>query len=144
MAELPCPVARTLDVVGEWWTLLIVRDALNGARRFDQFKSTGIADNILSTRLKRLCDEGILEKRLYEEHPPRYEYLLTEKGRALQPVVAAMFSWGKQWTSGPNLSPRLVHADCGHDVEVAISCPQCGRMVPPAEVSRQMADPLLT
>lgn len=137
LASLPCPIARTLDVVGEWWTLLIIRDALTGARRFDHFKGTGIADNILSARLKRLCDEGILERRLYEEHPPRYEYLLTTKGHALAPVVAALFMWGKRWTSGPSLSPRLVHADCGHEIEVAMTCPRCRKQLDRGEVTRE-------
>jgi DNA-binding HxlR family transcriptional regulator len=136
LASLPCPIARSLDVVGEWWTLLIVRDALTGARRFDQFKATGIADNILSARLKRLCQEGVLEKRLYELHPPRYEYLLTTKGHALAPVIAALFMWGKRWTSGPSLMPRLVHADCGHEIAVGLTCPHCDQQLDPADVSR--------
>lgn len=136
LASLPCPIARSLDVVGEWWTLLIVRDALTGSRRFDEFKGTGIADNILSARLKRLCEEGILEKRLYEEHPPRYEYLLTTKGRALTPVIAALFMWGKRWTSGPSLTPRLVHAKCGHEIAVGMACPHCHKQLAPADISR--------
>lgn len=72
LAAAPCPIARTLDLVGEWWTLLIVRDALLGARRFDEFKATGIADNVLSARLKKLTDAGILRRRRYRTHPDRY------------------------------------------------------------------------
>ncbi|TMC09079.1 MAG: helix-turn-helix transcriptional regulator [Chloroflexi bacterium] len=98
LAEMPCPVARTLDVVGEWWTLLIVRDALLGARRFEDFKATGIADNILSARLRRLVDEGVLERVPYQERPERHEYVLTAKGRALGTVVQALRSWGLRWT----------------------------------------------
>src|SRR5438270_3485735 len=71
LAQLPCPIARTLDLVGEWWTLLIVRDALFGARRFDEFKTTGIAQNVLTARLKRLVDAGILERRQYQIRPNR-------------------------------------------------------------------------
>src|SRR5437660_10207320 len=85
LAEMPCPVARTLDVVGEWWTLLIVRDALLGARRFEEFRATGIADNILSARLRRLVEAGGLERVRYQERPDRYEYVLTPKGRQLGP-----------------------------------------------------------
>ena len=114
LAEMPCPVARTLDVVGEWWTLLIVRDALLGARRFEDFKATGIADNILSARLRRLVDEGVLERVPYQERPERHEYVLTAKGRALGTVVQALRSWGLRWTSGEDFSPPLVHVECPH------------------------------
>jgi DNA-binding HxlR family transcriptional regulator len=127
LAELPCPVARTLDVVGEWWTLLIVRDALLGARRFEDFKATGIADNILASRLRRLVDAGILERVPYQERPERFEYVLTEKGRALGPVVGALRDWGKRWTAGIDLSPRTVHVACGHESSVGLYCPHCER-----------------
>jgi len=93
--EMPCPIARTLDIVGEWWTLLIVRDALVGARRFDEFRSSGIADNILASRLELLVSEGILERRLYQDHPPRYDYLLPAKRRDLLPVVIAFVARGQ-------------------------------------------------
>jgi DNA-binding HxlR family transcriptional regulator len=127
LAELPCPIARSLDVVGEWWTLLIVRDALLGTRRFDDFKQTGIADNILAARLRMLTDEGILERRQYQTRPDRYEYLLTEKGAALAPVVAALRSWGLAWTAGEDRSPRLVHTTCGHEASAGLHCEHCGR-----------------
>lgn len=104
-AGMLCPIARSLNVVGEWWTLLIVRDALDGARRFEDFRATGIADNILSTRLDLLVREGILERRAYQEHPPRYEYLLTEKGRDLLPIIVALGVWGLRWTDGPKVPP---------------------------------------
>jgi DNA-binding HxlR family transcriptional regulator len=105
-AGMLCPIARSLDVVGEWWTLLIVRDALDGARRFEDFRATGIADNILSTRLELLVHEGIFERRLYQEHPPRHEYLLTAKGRDLLPVITALGVWGLRWTDGPKAPPE--------------------------------------
>ena len=137
LAEMACPIARTLDVVGEWWTLLIVRDALLGARRFNDFKRTGIADDILSARLKRLTKEGVLEKRLYQVRPNRYEYLLTAKGRALAPVIAALKSWGKEWTTGNDLSPRLIHEICGHEASAGLFCEHCGRPLTPDEVQPQ-------
>lgn len=105
-AGMPCPIARSLDVVGEWWTLLIVRDALDGARRFDDFRKSGIADNILSARLDLLVREGILERQAYQEHPPRYEYVLAEKGRDLLPVIVALGVWGLRWTEGPSAPPE--------------------------------------
>jgi DNA-binding HxlR family transcriptional regulator len=133
LSGMPCPVARSLDVVGEWWTLLIVRDAYLGARRFEDFRASGIADNILSARLKRLVDEGILERRRYDERRERFEYLLTEKGRALMPVLAALRRWGKEWTEGPDGS-RLTHDACGHELTVRVHCDECGRPVSAEEV----------
>ncbi len=132
-AQVPCPIARTLEIVGEWWTLLIVRDALMGARRFDEFKTTGIADNILTARLKKLTEEGILERRPYQERPTRYEYLLTEKGRALAPVVLALRTWGRQWTQGDD-SSSIAHDACEHNLTIAAYCDHCKHAVGPAEV----------
>ena len=133
LAAQPCPVARTLDVVGEWWTLLIVRDAVLGARRFEDFKSTGIADNILSARLKKLTETGILRRRRYQTQPDRYEYLLTEKGSALAPVVLALRAWGKRYTKGPDTS-RIVHSACGKGVELGFHCPGCAREIDGTEI----------
>ena len=107
-AGMACPIARTLEVVGEWWTLLIVRDALDGARRFEEFRRSGIADNILSARLELLVRVGILERQAYQEHPPRHEYLLTAKGRDLLPVLVALGVWGLRWTDGPRRPPAGV------------------------------------
>jgi DNA-binding HxlR family transcriptional regulator len=125
---MKCPIARTLDVVGEWWTLMIVRDALLGARRFDDFKASGIADNILSARLRRLVEAGIFERRLYQERPERYEYHLTEKGRDLMLVVGSLATWGLKWTPGANLN-RMRHTACGHAVTVRGYCEECGEVL---------------
>jgi DNA-binding HxlR family transcriptional regulator len=133
LAAQPCPIARTLDLVGEWWTLLIVRDAILGARRFDDFKATGIADNVLTARLKKLTEAGILKRRRYHMHPDRYEYLLTEKGGALAPVVLALRSWGKRFTKGPDTS-HIVHKVCGGSVELRFHCTKCDREIEKAEI----------
>jgi DNA-binding HxlR family transcriptional regulator len=122
-------MARTLDVIGEWWTLLIVRDAFLGARRFEDFRTMGIADNILAARLKRLVENGLFERHPYQERPVRYEYVLTDKGRALLPVIAALRDWGREWTDGPDRSSRLAHRDCGHDVALTLYCDECERAV---------------
>jgi DNA-binding HxlR family transcriptional regulator len=98
---LDCPVARTLDIIGERWSVLILRDLfLNGARRFQDFENSlsGISPNTLSARLKRLEESGIVERRFYEEHPPRAEYVLTAKGRELGPVMKALRAWGGRHT----------------------------------------------
>ena len=133
LADMPCPIARSLDEVGEWWTLLIVRDAFIGARRFDDFKRTGIADNILATRLKRLVEEGILQRRPYQQHPARYEYTLTAKGRGLGLVLSALRTWGQQWTRGKDLS-RLSHGETGHNVTAKMFCEDCGRELTADEI----------
>ncbi|WDZ96002.1 helix-turn-helix domain-containing protein [Herbaspirillum sp. WKF16] len=92
-----CPVARTLQLIGEWWTVLIVRDAFAGKTRFDQFRrSLDISPAILTKRLQALVDAGIMVRRRYNDHPPRDEYLLTDSGRALRPVIAALRDWGEQ------------------------------------------------
>jgi DNA-binding HxlR family transcriptional regulator len=96
-----CPVARTLDIIGERWTLLILRDlVIDGPRKFQDFERSlvGISPNTLSARLKRLEHAGIIERRFYEQHPPRAEYLLTDKGRDLRPALKALFDWGLRYT----------------------------------------------
>jgi DNA-binding HxlR family transcriptional regulator len=95
-----CPVARALDIVGEKWSLLILRDLFRkGPLRFQDLERglPGLAPNTLSARLKTLEAEGVIETRLYETHPPRYQYLLTDKGKALRPVLRALFTWGERW-----------------------------------------------
>lgn len=124
-AALPCPIARTLDIVGEWWSLIIIRDALLGARRFDEFKRSGIAENILSARLKRLTEEHILKRQIYQTSPDRYEYVLSVKGRELAPVVLALRGWGRRWTKGADRS-EVVHEGCGGNIGVALTCEACG------------------
>jgi DNA-binding HxlR family transcriptional regulator len=96
-----CPVARTLDLIGERWTILLLRDLLlQGPRRFQEFQSSlsGVAPNILSARLKSLEDHGLVERRLYNDRPPRLEYVLTDKGRSLGPIVKALRDWGRKHT----------------------------------------------
>lgn len=92
-----CPCARTVETVGEWWSILILRDALQGFTRFDEFqRSLGIAPNILARRLKHLTESGMFERRLYQERPPRHEYVLTAKGRDVFPVIAALVAFGNR------------------------------------------------
>ncbi len=98
LADARCPIARSLDVVGEWWSILILRDAFRGVRRFDDFQqSLGIARNMLSRRLKRLVDAGLLETRQYSARPPRHDYRLTAKGRDFYPVLMTLMDWGNRW-----------------------------------------------
>ena len=100
--DMRCPIARSLDIIGERWTILILRDLIKfGPRKFHDFERSlaGISPNTLSTRLKRLEDAGIVERRFYEQHPPRAEYVLTEKGSGLRPVLKALFEWGERHTT---------------------------------------------
>jgi DNA-binding HxlR family transcriptional regulator len=106
-AEDRCPVARTLDRVGDPWSMLILRDAGFGATRFDQFEETlGIAPNMLARRLETLVEAGMLERRLYSERPPRHEYVLTDRGRAFQPVLSALKTFGEQHYPKPKKLSR--------------------------------------
>src|SRR5919197_5982231 len=113
-----CSVARTLEVVGERWTILILRDALIGVRRFDQFLNRlGIARNVLTDRLNRLVDNGILERVAYQERPLRHEYHLTRKGRELTPVIVTLMEWGDRYLAGDDGPPVTIeHRDCGGHV----------------------------
>jgi DNA-binding HxlR family transcriptional regulator len=107
--KMPCPIARSLERVGEWWSILIIRDALHGFTRFDEFqKSLNIAPNMLTRRLSALVDAGLLQRRRYSERPPRSEYILTEMGRDFRAVIVAMFSWGNRHFAPEGASVLLV------------------------------------
>jgi DNA-binding HxlR family transcriptional regulator len=102
----PCPIARTTDLVGDWWTPLVMREAFLGRRRFEDFRrALGVPRAVLTKRLDRLVENGLLKKVPYEERPPRYEYRLTEKGRAFWDVLAAMWRWGSDWLWGEKGAP---------------------------------------
>jgi DNA-binding HxlR family transcriptional regulator len=133
----PCPIARSLDRVGEWWSILILRDAFQGRTRFDQFqKSLGIAPNILSRRLRGLVEAGLLERRQYSVHPPRDEYVLTEIGRDFRPVLWALLAWGNRHfmpngqrvdlmdsTTGRTAEPMMVDRNSGKPLDQAVLVP---------------------
>ncbi len=120
-SEMPCPIARGLDRVGEWWSILILRDASQGLTRFDQFqKSLGIAPNMLSRRLDDLVEAGLLQRRPYQARPPRDEYLLTETGRDFQPVLVAMMAWGNRHFTPEGISSQLVEVATGRPVEPVV------------------------
>lgn len=134
-----CSLAQCLEVVGEWWSLLIVRDAFLGVRRFDDFQARlGISRNILTQRLTRLVDEGVFERTPYQDHPPRSEYRLTGKGRDLWHVVTAMRQWGDRWAA-PDGPPLLLrHTTCGHIAEAVPTCAQCGEELGPRSVTLEL------
>ena len=129
----PCPVAKSLELIGDRWTLLVVRDLLPDTRRFQDLLASlpGIAPNILSDRLKLMEEHGLVTRRFYSEHPPRAEYELTAKGKDLGLVVAALASWGSRHVYRRK---QLVHAGCGHAVKLGYFCPECGARVRGADV----------
>lgn len=131
-ATMNCSVAQTLEVVGEWWSMLIVRDAHLGVTRFDDFQARlGISRNILSTRLDRLVRQGVLAREPYQEHPPRYDYRLTDKGSDLWLLLSAMRQWGDRWAA-PDGAPVVVeHRGCGHATTVVAICAHCGEPLGP-------------
>jgi DNA-binding HxlR family transcriptional regulator len=123
----PCSIARTIDLLGDWWTPLVLREAFYGTKRFDDFQRVlGIGRNILTQRLNRLVQEGIFERVPYQERPVRYEYLLTAKGRELFPVLAAINSWGDRWlASEAGIPVVLHHTSCDHDSSAVVVCSHC-------------------
>jgi DNA-binding HxlR family transcriptional regulator len=130
----PCPVAKALELVGDRWTLLAVRDLLPGTRRFQDLLASlpGIAPNILSDRLKLMEEHGLVTRQLYSDHPPRAEYGLTDKGRELGTIVGALAAWGSRHVYK---QAKLVHVRCGHPVIVSYHCPDCGERVRGADVA---------
>jgi DNA-binding HxlR family transcriptional regulator len=128
--EMTCPVARTLERVGDWWTILILRDAFHGLTRFDEFqKSLDIAPNILSRRLAALVEDGLLQRRRYSDHPPREEYVLTEKGRDFRSVLLAMLAWGNRHYAPEGKSVILIDSETGREVEPILIDPLTGHPV---------------
>jgi DNA-binding HxlR family transcriptional regulator len=116
--NMSCPIARSLERVGEWWSILIMRDAFLGVTQFDQFqKSLGIAPNMLTRRLNALVESGLMERRLYQEHPPRHDYVLTERGRDFRPVLWALLAWGNKHFAPEGPSVIVVDRDTGEPAD---------------------------
>jgi DNA-binding HxlR family transcriptional regulator len=133
-SAMGCSVAQCLEVVGDSWTMLIVRDAFAGLTRFAEFQERlGMPRNTLQDRLMKLVDAGVLVKVPYSDHPPRYDYLLTDSGRDLWPVLTAMRQWGDHHGT-PAGPARVVHTACGTVAETIAVCPTCGAPLGPADV----------
>src|SRR5262245_1582241 len=132
--KMQCPVARSLERVGEWWSILILRDALHGMTRFDQFqKSLGIAPNMLTRRLNALVEAGLLERRRYSEHPPRYEYVLTARGRDFRTVLIALLAWGNRHFAPEGASVVLADATTGVAADPVLVDRVTGRLITEAD-----------
>ena len=126
-AQMDCSVAQCLEVVGEWWSMLIIRDAFRGVSRFEDFqRRLGISRNILRDRLVSLVDAGVLSRVPYSDHPPRDEYVLTVKGRDLWPILTTMRQWGDKYAAPSGPPVELIHRSCGHKSHLALTCEECG------------------
>lgn len=134
-SDQTCSIAKALEVVGERWSLLIVRDVLLGVRRFDALqKDLGVARNVLQTRLTRLVANGVLQRRLYQERPARHEYTLTEKGLDLWPAIVALLQWGdKHAPSAAGPPVVLEHRACGGAIDAHRICERCGQRLGPRD-----------
>lgn len=128
-------IERTLALVGDRWSILVLRAAFRGIRRFDEFCSDlGIARPILTARLRKLVDAGLMTKEPYQEHPPRYEYRLTSMGAALSPAIVALVRWGDEHLSTGQPATMLVHAPCGTELEQGFWCQSCGTTFGPSAI----------
>jgi len=135
LAADSCSIQATLDLVGDRWTLLILRDIFRGVHRFSQIAADlGIAKNLLADRLGKLVDHGILHKVPYQERPLRHEYRLTPKGMDLSPALVALMGWGDRWTSDGEPPTVLIHDACGSDLEQVLLCPSCDETVQPSHI----------
>ncbi|RDK11905.1 winged helix-turn-helix transcriptional regulator [Cupriavidus lacunae] len=128
-SQTACPVARSVEIVGDKWTILVLRELYMGATRFEEIQiQTEANPQMLASRLKALEADGMVERRAYNQRPLRYEYHLTKKGQAFYPVIYALRAWGETWCKqkGEGLAVRFVHRACGHDVGTASFCKHCG------------------
>ena len=130
-ADMRCCLARSLDLIGDWWSPLIIRDLFLDITRFDELvEDLGISRNLLTRRLKSLAENGVIERIAYQQAPTRYEYRLTEAGRELVPVILALTAWGDRWAQPRQGSPILfVHKSCGHQFAPTVSCSKCGEAI---------------
>ena len=132
LEDRECPLSATLGLVGEWWTLLILHDAFDGYTRFDEFQENlGISSSLLTSRLKRLVANGLLERRQYQPHPPRYEYHLTSKGVDLWPTVVALLKWGDRHAAPAGPPVIIEHQGCGGEIDDRRRCTKCGADLEP-------------
>jgi DNA-binding HxlR family transcriptional regulator len=139
-AKWPCSIARTVDLIGDWWTPLVLREVFYGATRFEDLqRNLGIGRNVLTERLQRLVREGILERFQYQDRPARFEYRLTEKGRDFFPVLAAIWQWGDRWLAGDRGVPvTMRHTSCGKVTHPAVVCAECGEPLRAEDVRAEL------
>ena len=141
-AEMQCPIARSLERVGEWWSILILRDAFRGMRRFEEFReSLGVAPNMLTRRLNALVEAGLLRRELYCEHPPRHEYRLTERGKDFRPVLLSLLAWGNRHFASESEGVMLVDSKTGEPIDPVLVDRRSGRPLEPGSHAVVPQDP---
>lgn len=134
--KIPCPVAQAMAVIGDTWTILILRDALRGAAKFDEFqRAIGASRATVAERLAHLVQHGVMERRQYEAHPPRYAYHLTQKGRDLQPVLMLLAHWSETHVPVKTRSAGRRHTTCGHRFTPVVTCSECGEPATPDTIT---------
>ncbi|MCQ4118704.1 winged helix-turn-helix transcriptional regulator [Rhodococcus tibetensis] len=134
LAPRPCAIAATMELIGDRWSMLVIRELSYGVHRFDRIAGyVGVSRDILTARLRKLEEVGVIERRQYSERPPRFEYHLTAAGEELRPLLRSLFQWGSRWAVNEPAS-ELVH-DCGHTLELEHRCRHCGREVDDATVA---------
>jgi DNA-binding HxlR family transcriptional regulator len=145
ISSMTCSVARSLSVVGDRWTMLILRDAFLGVHRFEDFQNDlGMTRHRLADRLRKLVADGILKRVPYQSRPKRFEYRLTEKGVDLYPVIVSLLNWGDRWMAGADGAPiELVHRKCGTHITPALICPHCGDELNAREMTARPGPALL-
>ncbi len=127
----PCTIARSANILGDHWNLLLIRQACRGTRRFDDFQAAlGVGRNILAQRLDRLVADGLFTRVEYQSRPSRCEYRLTDQGREVYPILAAMAAWGERWLTGPEGTPLILHhTACDHDMHAVVTCSECAEPI---------------
>ncbi len=135
-SDWPCTIARSANLLGDGWTLLVIRQACLGTRRFEDFhRALGIGRNVLTQRLQGLVDDGLLSKVEYQQRPVRHEYRLTEKGRDVYPILGAMAAYGDRWLVGPEGTPLVLHhTSCDRDMHAVVTCSECAEPLDVREV----------
>lgn len=136
IGDIPCSIARSLAVLGDRWTLMVLRNCFLGIKRFDDFQTNlGVTRHVLAERLQRLVEAEVLCKVAYQQKPERFEYRLTEKGRDLYPVLMALVSWGDKWLDEGRGAPlEYIHQSCGHKFRPVMVCSECGEALSPKQV----------
>lgn len=140
----PCSIEQALGLVGDRWSLLVLRDCFRGLRRFDEIRrDLGIPRAVLADRLRRLVDAGILSRRRYSDHPPRDEYRLTQMGRELSPILVALMHWGDRWLQVGDPPTVLIHSACGEPFDLGFHCTHCAVDFGPLEVASRQSEGVL-
>ncbi len=141
LVKMTCTIARSVDAIGDPWTIMIVKELFLGQKRFDGFQTyTGISPHLLSVRMKRLEKQGIVQRREYQQRPARYEYRLTQKGIDLWPILVALKDWSARWGKWPEGEPlNIRHKACGHVTALKVVCSHCGEPIQARDVRQEMS-----